>query len=363
MKRHSLKDGKFMRMTVEKYASSSRVMFVVVLSLCMGLFPSQLRAGRGDKVGTASGYQLLIPIGARAVGLGGSDLSTVSGIEAMYWNPAGLARAATATSMMLSHMTYLADVDVQYLGLSTAAGAGYLGISVKSLSLGDIPITTEDQPDGTGETTSPRFMVFGGTFARQMSDQIYIGITANLLYEKMAEVSATNFALSAGVQYLGLGGIPELSVGVALKNIGPKMKYDGDGLIRTGQLGDVLRPESKYKIEAASADLPSTIEIGLGYSMRFSEADRLNLSSTFENNNFSDDEYKLGLEYGFRDFLSFRTGFSFSSESEGQEYIFGTALGAGVKTLVAGMRISVDYGYRSALYFGGNHVITLSLGF
>lgn len=325
--------------------------------------PTTLFAGRGDKVGSASGYQLLIPVGAKSIGLGGANLATTSGVEAIYWNPAGLARTTSSTNLLLSHMRYIADIDVEYVGFASAVGPGVLGFAVKSLSFGDIPITTEDQPDGTGETTSPRFMVVSGTFSRQISDQIYVGITSNFLYEDMGEVSASNVSFSAGVQYSGLGGIPELSVGVAVKNLGPKMKYDGDGLIRTGQINDVARPEGRYKVESAAADLPSTIEIGLGYAASISESDVLNLSSMFQNNNFSDDEYKLGLEYQFRELLSFRSGLLFSSESEGVQYIYGTTLGVGMQTTLSGIAISVDYAYRATQYFGGNHVVCLSFGF
>src|SRR5207249_4204003 len=71
-------------------------------------------AGRGDKVGTASGIELLIPIGARSIALGSSSLALVSGTEAIYWNPAGLVRENRSTGVMISHMSYLADINIEY---------------------------------------------------------------------------------------------------------------------------------------------------------------------------------------------------------------------------------------------------------
>ncbi len=327
-----------------------------------GLAPDA-RAGRGDKVGSSSGTQLLLPVGARAIGLGGSTLATVYGNEAIYWNPAGLARSERASEIFVSHMAYLADIGVDYLALSTRlADVGVIALSVKSLSVGAIPVTTEDLPDGTGETTTPTFMTIGGTFARRMSDQISVGFTANLLLERMGDVSATGIAFNGGIQYLGLGGVDGLNFGVAVKNVGPQLKYDGDGLLRSGQLVDISRPDALYKIEAASADLPSTIEIGLGYTRHLNELSDLTLTGLFQNNNYAEDEYRFGLEYAYRDLFFVRGGYAVSSASGDQEYIFGSSAGAGIKTTLQGVLISVDYGYREVKYLRGNHVFTLVIG-
>jgi hypothetical protein len=335
--------------------------FLLLLLLVLAA-PARLVAGRGDKVGSASGTQLLIPVGARALGLAGSTLATVTGNEAVYWNPAGLSRSEHATGIFVSHMAYLADIGVDYVALSTrVAGFGTLGLAVKSLSIGSIPITTEDLPDGTGETVTPSFMVIGGTFSRRMSDQISLGFTTNLILERMGEVSATGIAFNGGIQYLSLGGVEGLNFGVAVKNVGPQMKYDGDGLLRNGQLSDISRPDAIYKIEAASADLPSTIEIGLGYTRDLNELSHLTATGMFQNNNFADDEYRFGLEYDFRDLLFVRGGFAFSSVGGDQEYVYGSSAGAGIRTTVEGVEISVDYGFREVKYLRGNHVFTLSL--
>jgi hypothetical protein len=325
--------------------------------------PSLVVAGRGDKVGSSSGTQLLIPVGARSIGMGGATLATVTGNESMYWNPAGLARTSTPNEILVSHMAYLADIGVDYVAVSTRLeGIGYLGFSLKSLSIGSVPVTTEDHPDGTGETVSPAFMVIGGTFARRMSDQISIGGSVNLVLERMGEASATGIAFNGGIQYLSLGGVEGLNFGVAVKNVGPQLTYDGDALLRSGQLVDVTRPDAIYKVEAASADLPSTIEIGLGYTRQLDELSQCTLSTLFQNNNYADDEYRFGAEYAYRNLFFVRGGYAFSSVGGDQEYVYGSTAGAGIRTAVAGLEISVDYAYREVKYLRGNHVFTLALG-
>jgi hypothetical protein len=317
-------------------------------------------AGRTDKAGTAAAAELLIPIGARSIALGNSPLSTISGVEAMYWNPAGLARTSM-TGVMFSHMRYIADINVNYFAAGTFLNnIGSIGIAVKSLDVGDISVTTEDQPDGTGEVTSPTFVIVGATFARQITDRISVGITSNYIYEKMAKVSASSYAFNFGVQYMGIGGIDGLSVGAAVKNIGPSLKYDGEGLLREAGIFDAIRKNSIVKIQAAASDLPSTIEIGLGYSMLLQTVGKLNFTSVFQNNNYSADEYKFGVEYIFNGLLSLRSGIAIAPEGDLNENIFGQSVGAGIHTKLYSYNISIDYAYRAVKYFQGNHVFCIS---
>ncbi|HLB01009.1 MAG TPA: PorV/PorQ family protein [Bacteroidota bacterium] len=321
-------------------------------------------AGRGDKVGAASATQLSIPVGGRSISLAGSILSTVGGAEAIFWNPAGLVRTGRSTELMFSHMSYLAGIGVEYAAVGKRIGGGAsVGISLKALSVGEIPVTTELFPDGTGETTSPTFLVLGAAFSRKMSDQIAVGVSANVIHESMAEVSATGIAFTGGVQYARLGGVDGLSVGVVIRNIGPKLVYDGDGLERTGIINGSGRGESNYKVEAASADLPSTIEVGLGYLYRLNDPIVIAFSSQFQNNNFSDDEYKFGAEFTYDERLFLRAGYDYSTEAEGNESLYGPAFGLGVVQTLQNVLIQVDYAYRTVRHFSGNHVITITLGF
>lgn len=334
------------------------------LALPASLLPPAAFAGRGDKVGSAAGMQLAIPVGARPIALGGSPLSWVTGAEAIAWNPAGLARSERSSEVLVSHMSYLAGIGVEYLAAGTALPAGaWLGVSVRSLSIGEIPVTTEEYPDGTGESVSPTFLAAGAVFSRRMSDQISVGLGATLLYERMAEVTATGIAFTAGVQYTRLGGVDGLSVGVVLRNVGPGLTYDGDGLARTAVVPGTDRPEGSYKVEAATADLPSAIEVGLGYLHRLGDPATVRFSTLFRNNNFSDDQYRFGAEFDYQGRFFLRGGYDYSTESEGNESIFGPAFGVGVREIVRTLEIRADYAYRTADFFGGNHVVTVGVGF
>mgnify|MGYP003332651294 FL=1 len=329
-------------------------------------------AGRKDKAGTSAAPQLLIPVGARDLALGGSSLATSYGVESIFWNPAGLSRTDFSSQAMFSHMNYIADIGVEYFAVGSSFGElGTLALSLKSLSIGDIDVTTEDSPDGTGATINPTFVIAGVTFARNLADNISVGITGNLISEQMGRVSSTGIAFNAGIQYHGFANVPGLSLGIAVKNIGPQMQYGGPGLLRTGQIDNVLRGPSLYRIDAASYELPSTIEMGLGYTSKFSDQNSITFSSVFQNNNFSADEYKFGAEYNFENTLWLRGGYDLSESNEDKSilagdqtsYIYGPTFGFGVKQDLGGLNVSFDYAYRSTTFFDSNNIFSLRLGF
>lgn len=319
-------------------------------------------AGRGDKAGTSAAPELLIPVGARDLALGGSTLATTSGVEAIYWNPAGLSRASQGTQALFSHMTYLADIGVDYIALGTNfEGFGTLGFSLKSLSFGDIPVTTEDVPDGTGETFSPTYVTVGVTYSLLVTERISIGLTSNFITERIDRVSASGVAFNAGVQYSGFASVEGLALGVAVKNIGPSMQFDGPGLLRQAEVVDVLRPASFYSIVAASDELPSTIELGVTYAIALEEKNTLSFSGVFQNQNLSDDEYKLGAEFGFANTLFVRAGYTFAQESAA--YIYGLTVGAGVNYQFSDLAVTFDYAFRDVDFLGANHIFSIGLGF
>ena len=321
-------------------------------------------AGAGNRTGSGGASELLIPVGTRDIAMGGSTISTAKGIEALYFNPAGAARMRNSASVYFSHMSYIADIGVDYGAVSTSfEGFGVLSLSVKSLSIGDILETTTLVPDGTGKTFSPQFFTVGLTYSRELSDRVAVGITTNLISERMAEVSATGVAFNVGVVYDNLANLSGLSLGVVVKNIGPQMKFDGPGLNRIAQNSDLSRGPTIFKIDAAPFELPSTLEFGVGYKRSFEGDNSILLSGSFQNNNFSDDEYKLGAEYAYQDLIFVRGGLNVSAAESEKEYIYGPAFGAGIHTAVGSLDLTFDYAFRSADIFDNNHVFSLMLGF
>jgi hypothetical protein len=322
-------------------------------------------AGPGNRTGTGGASQLLIPVGARDLAMGGSTVSTTRGIESLFWNPAGVAKSDNSASLIFSHMSYIADIGVEYGAVSGKFGdLGTFALSMKSLSVGDIPVTTTESPDGTGQNYSPQFITAGITYSRMLSDRISVGVTTNIISERLSEVSTSGVAFNVGVIYDNLADFTGLSLGVAVKNIGPQMRYDGPALYQVGSVGDQNRPPQYMKIDTAPFELPASIEIGMGYRSVLSENADLLFSGTFQSNNFSEDEYRLGAEAAINKMFFIRAGGSFAPDTpDNSDYIYGMTVGAGIQYNLGDAVVSVDYAFRDVQYFSGNHVIAVRLGF
>lgn len=337
-------------------------LLIIVLALLLTL---DVYAGGGNRTGTGGAAQLLIPVGPRGIAMGEANLAVAHGIESIFWNPAGVANLQGSTSVMFSHMSYIADIGVEYGAVATNfEGFGVISLSLKSLSIGEILVTTTTDPDGLGGAKfSPQMLTAGLTYSRQLTERISVGLTANLITETLGNVSSTGLGFNFGVLYNTLADINGLSIGIAMKNIGPQMQYGGSGMLVLSEVADQHRPPQYTTIEAAKFDLPSSFELGLGYKAMFDEENALQFAGVFQNNNFSEDEYKLGAEYGFNNQFFARLGYQFSPNLDSDRYLYGLTAGAGVNVDLNGVMLRVDYAYRYAQYFDGNHVFALSLGF
>lgn len=336
------------------------IKLILVFTLLLAF--TNVFAGGGVRTGTAGASQLLIPVGPRGIAMGESVISNAKGVEALFWNPAGVSLMQNNADVLFSHMNYIADIGVEYGAVAANfEGFGVLALSIKSLSIGDIPVTTTANPDGTGATFSPTMLVAGLSYSRQLTDAISVGLTANFVNETIADVSANGVAFDVGVMYNNLADVNGLNIGVVVKNLGPSMKYDGSGLFAEGQLEGVNRPPNFYKIDAAPFELPANFQLAIGYTPVIDEMNSLEFSGIYQNNNFSGDEWKLGGEYGYNNLFFVRAGYLLSPQSE--DYLYGFTGGVGINYEVEGFGFKVDYAYRDVQFFDGNHVFALTLGF
>jgi len=342
---------------------------VLLLALSSAVLAQENNPDGERRSGTNAASELLIPVGARYLGMGGSSVATASGLEALYWNPAGLVHTSRNANAMFSHMQHIADINVNYLAVSAAFGGfGTLGFSVKALDIGDLLVTTEEAPDGTGEIISPQFVTAGFTYARALSDRVSIGATANIVSETVDRVSASGMAFNFGVQYRDLLAVNGLSLGVALKNIGPSMQYKGTGLQVPASAVDASRGPSPYEIVSGKDELPSSLEIGLGYKLAAGERNQINLTGVYQDNNFDDDATRLGAEVAVNQMFFLRGGYSAAfgagNDATGESrYIFGTSLGAGFQSNLGGVEVNLDYAFRQVQFFDNSNVFSLRLGF
>lgn len=326
-------------------------------------FLTSLYAGDVSRKGTNGAEQLLIPVGAKGIATGGAFLSTLTGLESIYYNPAGL-DVTQRTEAMFSYMSYIADINVSYFAVGTNLGDfGTIALSFKTLDAGDIPVTTNDFPDGTGSTYSPGFITAGLTYSKVLTDRISVGTNLKLISETIANTSATGFAIDAGVQYKFN---EQISLGASVKNIGSNMVYSGQDLRQRTEINGSQpgSPTGTFEVVAEPFQIPSYFELSLAYAFNINEQNNLLIGSTFTANNSLEDKMHFGLEYGFMNNFFIRGGYNFLTENTDQA-IFGLTFGAGIDyQMENNMGIAFDYAFRDVKDFpSANHIFTVKLFF
>ncbi len=343
------------------------ILFIAVLSItmCQTAF-----AGNPDRQGEAGAYELLMNPWARSAGLHTMSTSFVSGVEAMRLNVAGLSRVK-GTEVLISHARYLEGTDIKMnaFGLAQKVGKnGTFGLSLMALDFGDIPITTENSPEGTGGTFSPNFFNLGLGYGHIFENKISVGILFRAISESTADLNAFGFALDAGVQYVS-GPQDNFKLGLSLRNVGSPMSFGGQGLSQ-----QLSVPNSTYQLSyeqrPAAFELPSVLNIGVSYDFILGDKNRITAVSNFTSNSFSRDQLGAGIEYAFNDKFMLRGGYKYDlgqSDAPDERNVYtGIAGGLSIQVPVSknsNTTFGIDYAFRTSNPWGGTHNIAVRLGF
>ena len=327
----------------------NKVLILLVVLLVVSLCSAYAENVR--RLGTAGAQELRIPIGSRGTSMGGAIISDVTGVESIFWNPAGLAGLA-GTEVMFSYQPYIADIDVNFVGAATNLGDfGTLGVGAKIVSIGDIEETTEYFPDGTGRVFNPTLSVLTVTYARELTYRVSFGITGSFIHEDIFEAKASGVAFDVGFIYNP--GWRGLKVGMAIKNYGPEMAFDGIGF-------DEDLDGRPGRGNSDSFDLPSSFNLGLSYNFFENERNMAMVTGNFMSNNYSNDLWQGGFEYTFDGRYSLRGGYNYSDQDE---YLYGFSFGAGVILPVAGTDVVFEYSWTETETFDANQYFTAKLNF
>jgi hypothetical protein len=345
-----------------------KVLLAFVLVSIFLLADKNLIAGNKDRVGECGSQELLINPWARSSGWGGVGIANSRGIEAMYTNIAGLA-FTQRTEIVFAHTMWLkgSGVSINTFGLSQKVGeTGVIGVGVMAMSFGSIPITTVDLPEGGLGNFTPALMNINLSYSKVFSNSIYGGINIKVVSQKISNLSASGFAIDAGIQYI-TGEKENIMFGIALKNVGPKMHFKGDGLSSQGLMNGSV---SQRTVEERSAEfeLPTTLNIGVAYDFIISDQHKITLAGAFISNSFGKDQYIVGLEYKMMDYLYLRGGYAMENgtfkKDERTNALTGPHAGITVQVPVnkkKGSTIGVDYSYRATNPFQGTHSFGLRI--
>ncbi|MCX6257670.1 MAG: PorV/PorQ family protein [Bacteroidia bacterium] len=328
------------------------------------LFPVFSFAGNEQRAGQAGAGELLINPWARSTGWGGANTAYAQGLEAIFLNVAGTA-FTPHTELIFAHTTWLTNsgVALNSFGFSQKMGeAGVLSLAVMTVDFGEINVTTVDLPEGGIGTFHPQYTNISLAYAKEFSNSIYGGLTIKILSEKTSNTAASGVALDAGIQYV-TGSDRQIRFGITMKNVGPTMKFSGDGL---SFRGDVPLTGVSLTVEQRSAEyeLPSLIMIGGSYDFNISERHKLTLAANFTSNSFTNDQYHIGLQYAYNDILFLRGGYVYekgiNSTDERTTVFTGPTAGISIQVPLnteKGSVFSIDYSYRATNPFSGVHSI------
>jgi len=154
---------------------------------------------------------LSIGVGARALGMSNSHVSSVNDVTAGYWNPAGLTKINQDFQVDLMHAEYFAGIAKYDYGAFAAKidSISTFGFSLIRFGVDDIPNTTQ-LIDADGNIDFDRISSFSVadyafvfSYARKAPIKgLSYGANAKVIYRQVGDFArAWGFGLDLGAQY------------------------------------------------------------------------------------------------------------------------------------------------------------------
>ena len=317
-----------------------------------------------NKAGTTAAQFLSVGVGARQVAMAGATSGVVDDPSAMYWNPSGLV-GVPGFSLFATHTDWFADLRHQYFGLVLPIGDDHrIGLSATILSMGDMEITTELQPQGTGTFFSANDVAVGLTYAARLVDFFSFGATVKYVNQMIYNESASGFAVDMGTSLTtGWNGI---TIGMAFTNFGTTMQLSGRDLHRTydPNPNNATNVGVSSDLATESWEMPINFRVGIGWelvgssnAMFANETHALRLAIDGNHANDGPENAAVGLEYTFSDVLALRGGYHLNDDVRRWSY------GVGLQWNVPGsFSAGFDYAMMDLVRLGSVHVFSLSVG-
>lgn len=332
----------------------SRIVLIIFISIAFSTTGFAV-----SKVGTTSAQFLKIGVGARAIAMGGAFVAVANDVTGLYWNPAGIARLHRNEAILL-HTEWLADVNYDYAGIAIKMGnAGTIGASVTSVSMADMQVRTELQPEGTGEFFAAGDIAGSIAYARNLTDRFSIGFNAKYIHQKIWHMTSSGFAIDIGTLFTTQ--FKDMKIGMSISNFGTNMKMSG----RDSREFIDINPDAKGSndkipahLQLDSWPLPLIFRVGVSIDPINTEKHRLTVALDALHPNDNRERLNIGAEYGMRNTVFLRAGLKsveFTAPSGSSEFGImdpvrdseeGFTVGAGVNLSVGSFAtVKLDYAY------------------
>ena len=268
---------------------------------------------------------LNIGVGARALGMGNANITSVEGVNSGYWNPAGLLKQKSDVEVSLMHAEYFAGIaKYDYIGVSKRIDSNSVaGISILRFGVDNIP-NTLDLVDANGNVDYNRITTFNAvdfaallSYARNIPQLkgVEIGGNFKIIRRKLGEFGgAWGFGLDAGAKY----NYKDWKFAALARDVTGTFNAWSYNLsekdIATFQQTGNEIPSSSVEVTAPKLILGAARTF-LFWKDRISVLGELNLINTFDGkrntvvkSNLWSMEPALGTEIGFKGFIYLRGG-------------------------------------------------------
>ena len=328
------------------------LLFISMISLVYAEF---------DKVATTAAPFLKMGVGGRAAAMGGSFVSLADDASALFWNPAGMLGVNSVT-VAASHNDWLLDITHDYVGLILPGRKNdRIGFSISALTMGDKPVRTLANPEGTGLVYNVMDLAISTAYARQITDRLSVGFTGKFIQLNAYNESASTMAIDVGsllrTDFYGL------RIGMALSNFGGDFQFSGRDLILKADIDDEIDGNYSNDVDLRTEPwpLPLMIRIGLsmdimgdGYALVSSQNSRLTLALDAEHPNDGPEHINLGVEYAVKETVYFRGGYRHNYDQEG--FTMGTGIQLDLKSLG---NVRIDYAVKPMEVFGNTSILSV----
>jgi hypothetical protein len=328
---------------------------VILLHLMVSI--SILSFGQGFRnVGYAGANFLKIPVEPAGAALANSSVASVQGVAGLYWNPAAIA-FTEGTEILLSRVSWLADTRVSFVGIAQNLGPGTIGVSLTALSMDDMEITTETEPDGTGSNFGAGSYAIGVSYGMKIIDRFSFGGTIKYIYEYIWETNGSTYAFDFGSVYST--DFHNLRIGMRLANFGANTTFAGTPIDEKpgtiAQSGISYSYDPRLERVSNKYPLPQLFNVGIAIDPLRTEDHRITLTAGANDPNDNSTQLVFGGEYAWQELLILRAGYKSGYDEQD------ISLGLGLNVNLGGVQSRLDFAHATFGRLGGTSFLGLRI--